>query len=116
VHPGEKNDEHALYLMCDDIEAFSEAMRDKGVGVGDVQNQGWGLLASITLPGGGKLGVYEPRHARPKPTPPRSAKGKALAAPKKKPVAKKVAAKKAAPKKKAPPKRKAAAPKRARRR
>ena len=32
-----------------------------------VQDQGWGLLSHLALPGGGKLGVYEPRHARPKP-------------------------------------------------
>jgi hypothetical protein len=32
-----------------------------------VQNQGWGLLTQLTLPGGGKLGVYQPRHARPQP-------------------------------------------------
>jgi hypothetical protein len=31
-----------------------------------VRNQGWGLLTQVTLPGGGKLGIYEPRHARPK--------------------------------------------------
>jgi hypothetical protein len=34
---------------------------------GPVQNQGWGLLTELRLPGGGKLGVYQPRHARPKP-------------------------------------------------
>ena len=28
----------------------------------------WGLLTQITLPGGGKLGIYEPRHARPSDT------------------------------------------------
>jgi hypothetical protein len=32
-----------------------------------VQNAGWGLLTHVTLPGGGKLGVYQPRHARPEP-------------------------------------------------
>jgi hypothetical protein len=30
-----------------------------------VQSMGWGLLAQVTLPGGGKLGVYQPRHGRP---------------------------------------------------
>jgi hypothetical protein len=33
---------------------------------GPVQNQAWGLLTHVTLPGGGKLGIYQPRHARPK--------------------------------------------------
>jgi hypothetical protein len=26
---------------------------------------GWGVLTKLTLPGGGELGVYQPRHARP---------------------------------------------------
>jgi hypothetical protein len=30
-----------------------------------IHDQGWGLLTQIALPGGGKLGVYQPRHARP---------------------------------------------------
>lgn len=67
VHPGEENDVHELYLMCDDVEAFIAAMKARNVDCGPVQNQGWGLLTQVTLPGGGKLGVYQPRHARPEP-------------------------------------------------
>jgi hypothetical protein len=33
---------------------------------GPLQDEGWGVLTQLTLPGGGKLSVYEPRHARPK--------------------------------------------------
>jgi hypothetical protein len=40
-------------------------MRQRNVPATDVNNQGWGLVTQITLPGGGKLGVYQPRHARP---------------------------------------------------
>ncbi len=67
VHPSGENGLHELYLMCDDVEAFVAAMKSHGVACGPVQNQGWGLLTQLTLPGGGKLGVYQPRHARPKP-------------------------------------------------
>ena len=67
VHPSKKNDVHELYLMCDDVEDFMTAMKTQGIACGAVQNQGWGLLTQVTLPGGGKLGVYQPRHARPKP-------------------------------------------------
>jgi catechol 2,3-dioxygenase-like lactoylglutathione lyase family enzyme len=67
VHPGEKNDVHEFYLMCDDIEDFVATMKKHNVPTGEVQNQGWGMLTQITLPGGGKLGVYQPRHARPEP-------------------------------------------------
>jgi hypothetical protein len=65
VHPGSRNDMHQLYLMCDDIEAFMTRMAEHEVACSAVQNLGWGLLTEIALPGGGKLGVYQPRHARP---------------------------------------------------
>jgi hypothetical protein len=66
VHPSEKNDVHEFYLMCDDVEAFVVEMKKAKVTTGPVQDQGWGLLTHLTLPGGGKLGVYQPRHARPR--------------------------------------------------
>lgn len=71
VHPSGKNDVHEFFLMCDDIDAFATEMRRRGVTCGPVRDEGWGLLARVTMPGGGKLGVYQPRHARPKPVAPR---------------------------------------------
>jgi hypothetical protein len=65
VHPGD-NAAHELYLMCDDIGAFVSEMRGQGLACEAVQDRGWGLLTTLTLPGGGKLGVYQPRHDRPK--------------------------------------------------
>jgi hypothetical protein len=67
VHPSEENDIHEFYLMCDDVKAFIADMKKRKVACTPVLNQGWGLLTQVTLPGGGKLGVYQPRHARPKP-------------------------------------------------
>jgi hypothetical protein len=67
VHPSEENDVHELYLMVDDVARFVDAMKGHGIRCGPAQDQGWGILTELTLPGGGKLGVYEPRHARPKP-------------------------------------------------
>ena len=67
VHPGEENDVHEFYLMCDDVEALITEMKKRKIACGPVHNQGWGLLTQVTLPGGGKLGIYQPRHARPKP-------------------------------------------------
>jgi hypothetical protein len=64
VHPG-KNDVHAFYLMVDDVEAFVADMKKRKVPTSKIANQGWGMLTAVTLPGGGKLGVYQPRHARP---------------------------------------------------
>jgi hypothetical protein len=69
VHPGEKNNVHEFYLMCDDVEAFIAEMKKNKIECGPVQNQGWGMLTQVSLPGGGKLGVYQPRHGRPKEMP-----------------------------------------------
>ncbi len=65
VHPGGKNDVHEFYLMCDDLKAFVAKLRARGIRCDPVDQQPWGLLTRMTLPGGGRLGVYEPRHARP---------------------------------------------------
>ena len=65
VHPSNENDGHEFYLMCDDIDAFVEEMKTHNIASTPVQDQGWGRLSQITLPGGGKLGIYQPQHARP---------------------------------------------------
>jgi hypothetical protein len=65
VHPSSKNDVHEFYLMCDDVKALTAEMKQRGIASDEIQNQGWGLLTHVSLPGGGKLGIYEPRHARP---------------------------------------------------
>src|SRR5262247_4196838 len=66
VHPSEKNNVHEFYLMCDDVGALIAAMKKRGIRCSPAQDQGYGVFTQVTLPGGGKLGVYEPRHARPK--------------------------------------------------
>jgi catechol 2,3-dioxygenase-like lactoylglutathione lyase family enzyme len=65
VHPAEKDDVHELFLTCDDIDAFVAQITDLGVEASAVETQTWGLLTHVSLPGGGKLGVYEPTHAQP---------------------------------------------------
>jgi hypothetical protein len=65
VHPSSNNNVHEFYLMCDDVEALIAEMKKQSVACGPVQNLGWGALTELTLPGGGKLGIYQPRHARP---------------------------------------------------
>src|SRR4029450_8582797 len=67
VHPSNQHDVHEFYLMCDDIDAFVEEMKTHNIASTPVQDQGWGRLSQITLPGGGKLGIYQPQHARPAP-------------------------------------------------
>lgn len=65
VHPAEKNGHHELYFMCDDVEAFAAEMQAQKIACGPIQAQPWGRLTQLTLPGGGTVGVYQPRHARP---------------------------------------------------
>ncbi len=71
VHPSSKNNIHELYFICTDIHAFVAAMKKKGVPCSDIQTVGWGKRTQIRLPGGGKLGIYQPLHARPKGIQPR---------------------------------------------
>jgi hypothetical protein len=66
VHPSAKNDVHEFYLLCDDVRAFIETMKKHNIACGPVHDRGWGLLSQVTLPAGGKLSIYQPRHARPK--------------------------------------------------
>ena len=65
VHPAAENGLQELYLLCDNIEDFVKEMATHNIACSAIDTQRWGLITHITLPGGGKLGVYEPRHARP---------------------------------------------------
>jgi len=66
VHPGDEQFRHELYLMCDDIHATVSELKARGVEIGeDVHEERWGLTTSLKLPGGGTMGLYEPRHASP---------------------------------------------------
>ena len=62
VHPTRDAPKHELYLMCDDIEGTVSELTANGVTVGDISDEGWGRLATLLLPSGGSLGVYQPRH------------------------------------------------------
>ena len=66
VHPSDENSVHELYLMCDNLDATMKDLAKAGVACDHVTTQSWGRSTELTLPGGGKLGLYEPRHERPK--------------------------------------------------
>ena len=66
VHPsGGDEDRHELYFMTDDVAAFAADLAARCVACSTPRDMGWGILAQITLPGGGTVGVYQPRHPRP---------------------------------------------------
>jgi catechol 2,3-dioxygenase-like lactoylglutathione lyase family enzyme len=64
AHPMEDGEKphHELYLMCDDLPAKMKDLQAKGVQCGAITEARWGSLTSIPLPGGGELGLYQPKH------------------------------------------------------
>src|SRR5262249_39064026 len=67
VHPADKRNVYDFYLMFDDVAAFVTEMEKRNIACGPVKDEGWGLLSHVTLPIGGRLGIYQPPHAGPKP-------------------------------------------------
>ena len=65
VHPTDGEAEHELYLMCDDINATVQKLAERGIRTEPIADRGWGLLTSVELEGGERIGLYEPRHPRP---------------------------------------------------
>jgi hypothetical protein len=67
VHPSDGAPHQELYLMTDDLEATLAALRERGARVAsEPSDEGWGVLASVEVPGYGPIGVYEPRHPVPR--------------------------------------------------
>ncbi len=66
AHPADGNPHHELYLMCDDVHATVAELKARGVELtGEISEQRWGLTTAFRLPGGGQIGLYEPRHRSP---------------------------------------------------
>jgi catechol 2,3-dioxygenase-like lactoylglutathione lyase family enzyme len=66
AHPADEGGRHELYLMCDDVNATVAELESKGVEITKpVSDEGFGLMTALRLPGGGELGLYEPRHPTP---------------------------------------------------
>ena len=68
IHPGEgptfeSGVRHQVSFMCDDIHETIADLRSKGIEVrGEPQDQGYGIMTTVVLPGGLDVGLYEPRH------------------------------------------------------
>jgi catechol 2,3-dioxygenase-like lactoylglutathione lyase family enzyme len=70
VHPGpgwgRAVGEHELFFMCRDIERTVAELNGKGVEfVAPISDEGYGLMTRLRIPGGGEIGLYEPRHPSP---------------------------------------------------
>ena len=73
IHPGDGKfvEHHAdheisgsvIYLMCDDLPATMDSLHSKGAETTGIVQAGWGITTTVRLPGGGGVGLYQPRHA-----------------------------------------------------
>ena len=70
LHPGpgwgQPVGQHQLFFMCDDVEQTVSELERKGVEfVAPISDEGYGLMTRFKIPGGGEVGLYEPRHPSP---------------------------------------------------
>ncbi|PYY01302.1 MAG: extradiol dioxygenase [Acidobacteria bacterium] len=61
-HPCDENGTHELYFICDDLKAEIASLAKKHVKCSDVQEARWGSITKLRLPGGGAIGLYQPKH------------------------------------------------------
>jgi catechol 2,3-dioxygenase-like lactoylglutathione lyase family enzyme len=51
-----------MYLMCDDLEAFMNNLKETGVQCSNVETARWGTTTKVKLPSGSSIGLYQPKH------------------------------------------------------
>ena len=61
-HPSDQNGVHELYFICDDLKAEIASLAKRGIQCSEVQKARWGSTTKMRLPGGGDVGLYEPKH------------------------------------------------------
>lgn len=61
-HPSDRDGDHELYFMCDDLKSEMATLERKGVKCSKVEEQRWGSITKMRLPGGGDIGLYQPKH------------------------------------------------------
>lgn len=63
IHPADEGGTHELHLMCDDLVATMAELKAKGVEfTRPISEQNWGRITAIKVPGGGEIGLYQPKH------------------------------------------------------
>jgi catechol 2,3-dioxygenase-like lactoylglutathione lyase family enzyme len=61
-HPSNENGPHELYFMCEALKTEMASLEKKGVKFSGVQEERWGSITKMRLPGGGEIGLYQPKH------------------------------------------------------
>jgi len=62
VHPSDESGTQEVYFMCDDLKAEMASLAKKNVKFSEVQEARWGSITKMRLPGGGEIGLYQPKH------------------------------------------------------
>jgi predicted enzyme related to lactoylglutathione lyase len=63
IHSTVDEDDHELYLLCEDIEATAKELERRKVPITrPFDEERWGRVTRLTLPGGGRIGLYQPKH------------------------------------------------------
>jgi predicted enzyme related to lactoylglutathione lyase len=66
IHPAgseSPSGHHELYLMCDDLAKTVTELEALGAEfTGETQDAGFGLLATMLVPGAKSIGIYQPKH------------------------------------------------------
>jgi hypothetical protein len=61
-HPSDENGAHELYFISDDLKAEIASLAKKDVKCSEIQEARWGSMTKMRLPGGGTVGLYQPKH------------------------------------------------------
>ena len=62
VHPSDESGTQEVYFMCDNLKAEVASLAKKNVECSEVQEARWGSITEMRLPGGGEVGLYQPKH------------------------------------------------------
>jgi hypothetical protein len=62
IHPSDESGTQEVYLMCDDLQAEIANLAHKGILCSEVKEARWGSITKMRLPGGGEIGLYQPKH------------------------------------------------------
>ena len=62
IHPAEGGEAPALYLMSDDLKTVLASLQARQIGFEPLTEARWGTIVHFNLPGGTRIGVYQPKH------------------------------------------------------
>jgi hypothetical protein len=62
VHPSDEGGTQEVYFMCDDLKDEIAYLAENRVLCSEIQEARWGSIAKMRLPGGGEVGLYQPKH------------------------------------------------------